>query len=115
MDRKTLILLEGKTKEEIAEYFGVRTKLPSFVAKDDFDEKLSDNSRWTFSKKYLLRDLHGDVIETPKQAIFRLARTLAEIEKQFGASEEEVERCIKGFHSWWKSLDKCRHSYHWSL
>ncbi|HIH18004.1 MAG TPA: hypothetical protein HA282_01940 [Nanoarchaeota archaeon] len=98
MDRKTLILLEGKTKEEIAEYFGVRTKLPSFVAKDDFDEKLSDNSRWTFSKKYLLRDLHGDVIETPKQAIFRLARTLAEIEKQFGASEEEVERWTEKFY-----------------
>ena len=98
MDRKTLILLEGKSKEEIAEYFGVRIKLPQYVMKDDFDEKLSDNSRWTFNKKYMLRDMNGDVIETPKQAIFRLARTLAEIEGKYGLSEEEVDRWTEKFY-----------------
>jgi len=98
MGKETQIILKGKTKEEVAKYFGVRVDLPEYVLKDEFDSRLSENAKWTFTKKYLLRDGNGDVIETFKQAVYRVARTLAEIERKFNATEEEVDRWTEKFY-----------------
>lgn len=89
---------ELEKKREIAEKFGVKVALPSYVLKDDFEERISENSKWVFRKKYLLRDNDGEIIETPKQAIYRVARTMAEVERLYGASEEEIDKWTEKFY-----------------
>lgn len=98
MDKEQELVAEELRKRQIAESFGVMTILPEYVVKDNFEERLTDNAMWVFKKKYLLRDLEGDIIEMPKQAIYRIARTMAEIEKKYGASDEEVDKWTERFY-----------------
>ncbi|MBU2496771.1 MAG: hypothetical protein KJ767_01790 [Nanoarchaeota archaeon] len=95
MDAKNL--LEQAKREEM-EKIGVKFDLPDYVLKDNFEENLSENALWTFKKKYLLRDNDGKVIETPKQAIYRVARIMGEIERIYGKTEEEVDKWTEKFY-----------------
>ncbi len=88
---------ESEIESEI-ERIGIKTKVPNYVLKDDFEQRLSENALWTFKKKYLLRNNDGELIETPKQAIYRIARTMAEIERLYGKTEEEVDKWTEKFY-----------------
>lgn len=69
-------------------------KIPSYVDElgSKFEEALSDNAKWTFKQKYLYRNDEGDVQESPRLAIYRMARSMAEVELQYGKSQIEVEK-----------------------
>jgi ribonucleoside-diphosphate reductase alpha chain len=46
-------------------------------------------------RRYLRKDKHGRVVETPKQMFRRVARAVAAAEKNYGASEAEIEALTK--------------------
>jgi len=49
-------------------------------------------------RRYLRKDEHGRVIETPKQMFRRVAKAVAAAEKSYGASEAEIEAIEKQFY-----------------
>ncbi len=51
----------------------------------------SDNAIRVIEKRYLARDENGEVMETPKGMLTRIARALAEVERNYGATEEQVK------------------------
>jgi len=54
--------------------------------------KLPLNAILVLERRYLRKDENGRVIETTTQMFRRIARSLAEIEKQYGKSDKEVAR-----------------------
>lgn len=70
-------LLHGKT-----------TKLP-----------FSMNALKVLAGRYLMRDENGEVCETPEEMFKRVARALAEVEKDYGKSDEDVRRIAEEFES----------------
>lgn len=68
---------------------------------DCTEEKLnlSNNAIKVLEKRYLKRDAEGKPTETPKDLFLRVASTLAEADKKFGATQEEVEKRTKEFYS----------------
>jgi ribonucleoside-diphosphate reductase alpha chain len=53
--------------------------------------KLTRNALTVLKKRYLLRDGHGRIIETPEEMFRRVARTIASSENQYGGNAEEWE------------------------
>src|SRR2546427_7198161 len=56
---------------------------------------LSPNALAVLEKRYLRRDDTGRVVETPGQLFWRVAWNLAQADRQYGASEEDVERAAR--------------------
>lgn len=50
------------------------------------------------AERYLRKDKKGKLIETPDQMCFRVAKTMASIEKNFGVSEKEIEKITRLFY-----------------
>lgn len=50
------------------------------------------------AERYLRKDKKGKVIETPDEMCFRVAKTMASIEKNFGVSEKEIEKITRLFY-----------------
>lgn len=44
-----------------------------------------------FERRYLWKDKHGKVIETPEQAFLRVANTIAAVEARYGATDSKVK------------------------
>ncbi len=66
---------------------------------------LSINSLKVLKKRYLQKDLEtGKVIETPEEMFWRVARALANVEKQYGAKRSEVREWEKRFYEIMSSL-----------
>jgi len=59
---------------------------------DNAEQRLRDD---LFARRYLCKDEHGKVIETPKQMFRRVADAVAAAEKKYGASEQETARLTK--------------------
>lgn len=57
-------------------------KLELFGVRDDL--KLSLNAIRVLKERYLLKDSDGQVIETPRKMMERVARAIAEVDKEFG-------------------------------
>ena len=53
--------------------------------------KLTRNALTVLKTRYLLRDGHGRIIETPEEMFRRVARTIASSENQYGGKAEEWE------------------------
>ena len=53
--------------------------------------KWSQQAKEVLAERYLRKDKKGKLIETPDQMCFRVAKTMALIEKNFGVSEKEIE------------------------
>jgi ribonucleoside-diphosphate reductase alpha chain len=51
---------------------------------------LNDIARTVLKKRYLLKDDHGDVVETPETMFRRVAETIAAIESRYGATPKQV-------------------------
>ena len=49
-------------------------------------------------ERYLFRDETGRVVETPRQMLQRVARTVAAVEAMYGASEQEVQATARWFY-----------------
>ena len=59
---------------------------------------LSSNAIKVLEKRYLKRDAQGNPVESPKDLFLRVASTLANADKKFGATQEEVDATTKEFY-----------------
>ncbi|MBU2616198.1 MAG: adenosylcobalamin-dependent ribonucleoside-diphosphate reductase [Nanoarchaeota archaeon] len=71
---------------------------PDYVGSGSWVEGLTSNQTYALEKKYLVRNDDGEVIETPAEAVHRMSRTMAEVEFQYDASEEEVDSWTQEFY-----------------
>ena len=69
------------------------------------DPKLSENALRVLRKRYLKKDDTGRVIETPKELFARVAWNLAEAERNYGATEAQVEETARRFYRMVANLD----------
>jgi ribonucleoside-diphosphate reductase alpha chain len=51
---------------------------------------LTEIARTILTKRYLIKDDHGNVIETPETMFRRVADTIADIEARYGATKKQV-------------------------
>jgi ribonucleoside-diphosphate reductase alpha chain len=58
---------------------------------------LSENSRKILEARYLQKDENGNILETPDQLFARVANDIAEAEKAYGTSLEEIAKLEKQF------------------
>ncbi len=65
---------------------------------------LSENAVAVLQNRYLIKDEHGKIIETPGRLLSRVARLVASIEKTFGAGEEEIEQWHRKYYDLMASL-----------
>ena len=61
---------------------------------------LSSNAIKVLEKRYLKRDKDGQPLETPQDMFYRVASTLADADKLFGASDAEVQKTTEEFYSY---------------
>ncbi|HLB55409.1 MAG TPA: adenosylcobalamin-dependent ribonucleoside-diphosphate reductase, partial [Gemmatimonadales bacterium] len=60
--------------------------------------QLSPNAITVLEKRYLVRDDSGQPVETPVDLFLRVARTIAEPDRQYGATNGAVEELIEAFY-----------------
>ena len=67
----------------------------------EMEEKLnlSQNAIKVLEKRYLKRDKNGVPTETPRDLFMRVASTLAEADRQFGATDSEIKETTKEFYN----------------
>jgi ribonucleoside-diphosphate reductase alpha chain len=59
---------------------------------------LSKNTVTVLEKRYLRKDIHGKVVETPEGLFRRVARHIAQAEKQYGTSDAEMKKIEDSFY-----------------
>ncbi|HKZ89204.1 MAG TPA: ribonucleotide reductase N-terminal alpha domain-containing protein, partial [Thermoplasmata archaeon] len=62
------------------------------------EPQLSENALRVLEKRYLQKDESGKVIETPRQLFWRVAWNLAQADRPYGATEEQVAERAKAFY-----------------
>lgn len=67
--------------------------------------KLSANALKVLEKRYLKKDAAGGVIETPDGMFRRVAQTIAAVDKDYGASPQEIARTESGFYEMMTGLE----------
>ncbi|MBD3156242.1 vitamin B12-dependent ribonucleotide reductase [Candidatus Peregrinibacteria bacterium] len=61
------------------------------VGKGDSSLNFSTNALKVLEKRYLLKDDQGNTVETPEDMLRRVARAIAEAEKNYDGNQQEVE------------------------
>lgn len=79
--------------------------LPEYVNNESLAETLGDEGMRRMESRYLNRDDNGNISETVGERFYKVARTVAEVEKNYGADTEEVEKLTKSFYDVMSSLD----------
>jgi len=64
---------------------------------DECGWQLSDNAIQTLRTRYLMKDVSGEIVETPEQLFQRVARCVAAAEAAYGASRDQLKRIEKKF------------------
>ncbi len=59
---------------------------------------LSSNARTVLEKRYLVKDSSGQPTETPEQMFWRVAKTIAEVDRRYGASDAAVQEVAETFY-----------------
>jgi ribonucleoside-diphosphate reductase alpha chain len=67
--------------------------------------KLSENSLRVLEKRYLKKDENGKVVETPREMFGRVAKCIAEADRIFKKSEEEIAKLEKDFYDMMSGLE----------
>ena len=62
------------------------------------DRSNHDLAAEVLNNRYVLKDVNGNIIETPDQMYWRVAKFVAEANKKYGASEAEVNNLVSEFH-----------------
>jgi ribonucleoside-diphosphate reductase alpha chain len=68
--------------------------LPEDLPRADMNE----NARIILAKRYLKKDEAGDPVETAEEMFWRVARTIAEVDASYGASEGGVDQLAREFY-----------------
>ncbi len=97
---KAYILYRARQAQE-------REQTESIIGKGNADERLnfSNNALEVLKRRYLLKDEDGNIKETPKQLIERIANNIALADKNYGASEEEYQATAKKFYDVMANLE----------
>ena len=66
---------------------------------------ISKNALSVLERRYLTKDENGRVVETPDEMFLRVAKAVAEAEKHFGATEEEIARAAELYYQMMSELD----------
>src|SRR3970282_370680 len=69
------------------------------------DPRLSENALRVLEKRYLKKDESGKVIETPRELFWRVAWNLAQADRTYGATEEQVLEAAKSFYRLMANLE----------
>jgi ribonucleoside-diphosphate reductase alpha chain len=69
------------------------------------DIELSENSIKVLERRYLKKDNQGNVVESPSDLFHRVARAIAEPERKFGASPDELKAVEETFYTMMSSLE----------
>ncbi len=96
------VRLPGWAAEIVASQAIVRTEEEQRVIREHLgglytDLPFTPNSLKMLAKRYLRRDDTGKVIETPEQMFYRVAVALAEVERSYGASVENIDKHTRDF------------------
>lgn len=67
--------------------------------------KLSENAIKVLERRYLIKDDQGKVIETPEELFQRVAKAIAGAEKNYEATDDEVENKAKEFYDVMSNLE----------
>src|SRR5215510_8177673 len=70
--------------------------MPSSTPRDAV--RLSPNATTVLEKRYLIKDDKGKPVETPRDLFWRVATTIAEPDRQYGATADEVDATAKAFY-----------------
>ncbi len=81
------------------------TALPDYVINDNLEERLDEIQKKTLNDKYLDRDGEGNIFENYAECFYRVASSIAGIEKDYDKSVEEVEAYAHDFYEMMTSLD----------
>jgi len=79
----------AEEQEEVAKMLGGRQTKLGFTT----------NALQVVSKRYLLHNHAGEVLETPEQMFYRVAKGLAEVELRYGETQETVDQLTRDFFS----------------
>jgi ribonucleoside-diphosphate reductase alpha chain len=60
--------------------------------------QLSPNAVTVLEKRYLVKDDSGKPVETPSDLFWRVARTIAEADRKYGATEKQAEQAAQEFY-----------------
>lgn len=66
---------------------------------------LTDNAKTVLERRYLIKDNQGRVIETPRELFIRVARHIAEADREYGADDSQVEKTAARFFESMASLE----------
>jgi len=69
------------------------------------EPQLSDNALTVLKKRYFIKDDKGNPIEGTKELFARVANNIAQAEKNYGASQGEIDRTAEEFYNLMTSLD----------
>jgi len=104
------ILIKNKLTDVAKSYILYRQKhkelreVRSILGVED-DLKLPINSLKVLRARYLLKNEKGEIIETPKQLFKRVANAVAEADRNYSSSEEEVKKTAKKFYKLMSNLE----------
>jgi ribonucleoside-diphosphate reductase alpha chain len=70
--------------------------MPSSTPRDAV--RLSPNATTVLEKRYLIKDDHGKPVETPRDLFWRVATTIAEPDRHYGATAAEAEATAAAFY-----------------
>ena len=80
-----------KVAEEYQTFRNKKEEIRSLREKLGIEEaKLTVNALEVLRKRYLLKDLDENIIETPAQMFTRIAKTIAKVEEKYGDSSKEA-------------------------
>ena len=96
----TMSFIEKMIESKLLEY-GLTKPSPIQLDQSIFLKNrlvLSDNARRVLRRRYLRKDSHGKVTETPDRMFQRVARHIAKAEKKFGGDENRVKEVQELFY-----------------
>ncbi len=72
---------------------------------NDRDIQLTDNARTVLQRRYLLKDKDGRTIETERELFIRVAKFIAQADRNYGADDEQVDQTAVRFFEMMTALD----------
>ncbi len=96
----TMPVVEKLIEAKLLEY-GLTKATPIRLDKSIFVKKgleLSENALRVLERRYLKRDVKGNIVETPEQMFRRVARHIAKAEKKYGGDDNLVKKMEEIFY-----------------
>ncbi len=61
--------------------------------------QLSPNALAVLKRRYLKRDEEGEIVETPEEMFLRVAKAIAAVDRNYGATQSEIDSLTEDFYS----------------